>query len=130
MKTLSIVWQRLLVNNTTCPRCADTGDSVLVAVKQLEELLRPLGMAPVLEIRELDEATFQANPAESNRIRIAGKPMEEWLGGSTGSSPCCSVCGDAECRTTEVDGQTFEAIPTELVVRAALIAALVSLAPA
>jgi hypothetical protein len=49
--------------------------------------------------------------------------MEQWLGASVGSSRCCSVCGDAECRTVEVEGMTFEAIPEALVVRAALLAA-------
>lgn len=81
-------------------------------------------MVPELEMRELDETSFQAQPAESNRIWIAGKLMEDWLQGSVGSSPCCSVCGDSECRTISVDGQTYEAIPAELLVQAALIAAL------
>lgn len=83
----------------------------------------------MFETRELDEAALQANPHQSNCIWIAGKPMEEWLHAAVGSSPCCSVCGDAECRTSEVDGQTFEEIPTARIVRAASIAALASFAP-
>lgn len=129
MKPLSIVWQRLLVNDATRPRSSNTGESVRLAVKQLEESLRPLGMTPVFETRELDEAAFQANPNQSNCIWIAGKPMEEWSHAAVGSSLCCSVCGDAECRITEVDGQTFEVIPKARIVRAASIAALASLAP-
>ncbi|MBS0353442.1 MAG: DUF2703 domain-containing protein [Proteobacteria bacterium] len=124
MKALPIVWQRLVTNGATCPRCADTGDALQGAVQALTEALAPLGMFPELELRELGEASFQVEPSASNRIWIAGKPMEDWLQGSVGSSPCCSVCGDAECRTVAVDGQTFEAIPQELLVKAALIAAL------
>lgn len=67
-------------------------------------------------------ATFRANPTESNRIWIAGRPMEEWLHGAVGSSRCCSVCGDSDCRTVEGGGRTFEAIPERLIIRAALIA--------
>lgn len=41
----------------------------------------------------------------------------------TGQSQCCDVCGDEECRTVEIDGETLEAIPAELIVKAGLIAA-------
>jgi hypothetical protein len=93
------------------------------AIAKLQQSLRPLGIEPGLEIRELDEKSFKANPSESNRIWIAGKPMEEWLGASVGSSPCCSVCGTSPCRTVEVAGVTFETIPEELFLKAALVAA-------
>jgi len=81
----------------------------------------PLGIEPVLETREIDEAAFKAKPAESNRIWIAGKPIEEWVNTSVGSSPCCSVCGDSECRTVDVGGATYEVVPEELLVKAGLI---------
>ncbi|MGT2490314.1 DUF2703 domain-containing protein [Cupriavidus basilensis] len=41
-----------------------------------------------------------------------------------GSSPCCSVCGDSECRTVDVGGTSYEVVPEELMVKAGLIAAL------
>ena len=53
--------------------------------------------------------------------------MEDWLRGSVGSSPCCSVCGDADCRTVEISGTTFEAIPEWLIIKAALIAVAATL---
>lgn len=92
------------------------------AFEKLKQSLRPLGIEPTLEIREIDERSFKANPSESNRIWIAGRPMEEWLGASVGSSPCCSVCGALECRTVEVEGTTFETIPEKLFLKAALVA--------
>ncbi|ABX19333.1 MULTISPECIES: DUF2703 domain-containing protein [Burkholderia] len=124
MKALPILWQRLVTSGKTCPRCADTGEEVNRAIRQLREILLPLGIEPVLERREIDEATFKATPAESNRIWIAGKPMEAWLNGTVGSSRCCSVCGDTECRTVEVEGASYEVIPEALLVKAGLIAAL------
>jgi hypothetical protein len=93
------------------------------AIGKLEDVLRPLGIVPRLDFREIDEAAFKAAPSESNRIWIAGKPMEDWLGATVGSSRCCSVCGDSECRTVEVEATTFEAIPETLIIKAALIAA-------
>jgi hypothetical protein len=123
MKSLPIVWQRLVSpEGKTCDRCNATYQEMQRAVGILKEALRPSGIAPSLEIREIDEKSFRANPSESNRIWIAGKPMEEWLGASVGSSRCCSVCGESECRTLEVGASTFEVIPEELFLRAALVA--------
>lgn len=124
MKTLPIIWQRLVSQGGTCPRCAGTGNEVERACQQLRQQLMPMGIEPILETREIDDAAFKANPSESNRIWIAGKPMEEWLNASVGSSRCCSVCGDSECRTVDVEGTTYEVIPEELLVKAGLIAAL------
>jgi anti-sigma factor RsiW len=124
MKPLPIVWQRLVdASGKTCERCDATHQEMQRAVDKLRGALGPLGIEPTLEIREIDERVFKADPSASNRIWIAGRPMEQWLGASVGSSRCCSVCGDAECRTVEVEGMTFEAIPEALVVRAALLAA-------
>jgi Domain of unknown function (DUF2703) len=73
-------------------------------------------------MKQIDERSFEARPSESNRIWIAGRPMEEWLGASVGSSPCCSVCGTSEYRTVKVEGTTFETIPEKLFLKAALLA--------
>jgi hypothetical protein len=120
---LAIVWQRLLTEGTTCPRCGTTQQAVHQAVEALTEALRPLGITPVLEERALDQATFEASPEASNRIWIAGRPLEDWLGATAGASSCCSVCGDNECRTLEVDGSSFEAVPERLIIKAGLAAA-------
>ena len=102
IKTLPIVWQRLVSSEgKTCDRCSATNREMQRAVAKLKEALSPLGIEPTLETREIDEHAFKANPSESNRIWIAGRPMEEWLGGRVGSSRCCSVCGESECRTVE-----------------------------
>jgi Domain of unknown function (DUF2703) len=123
MKSLLIIWQRLVSRGgKTCERCNATYQEMQRAVNNLKQALRPLGIEPTLETREIDEESFKGNPSESNRIWIAGKPMEEWLGARVGSSRCCSVCGESECRTVEVGGTTFEAIPERLFLKAALVA--------
>jgi hypothetical protein len=123
MKSLPIIWQRLVSSDgKTCDRCNATYQEMQRAVSKLKEALRPLGIEPTLEIREIGEKSFKASPSESNRIWIAGRPMEEWLGARVGSSRCCSVCGESECRTVEVGGTTFEAIPEKLFLKAALVA--------
>ncbi|HXF47873.1 MAG TPA: DUF2703 domain-containing protein [Verrucomicrobiae bacterium] len=131
MKKLPIVWQRLVTpDGRTCERCGTTQKEMERAVEKLSLALAPLGIRPVLETRAIDEKTFKANPAESNRIWMGGRPMEEWLEGKAGASPCCSVCGESECRTVEVEETVFEAIPENLILKAGLLAASSLIEPA
>lgn len=131
MPELEIVWQRLVDHaGATCPRCGTTGESVATAGADLERALAPLGISVRVTARELTDAQFRAAPDESNRIWIAGRPLEQWLDAGTGSSPCCDQCGDDPCRTVEIDGTTHEAIPAEVIVRAGLLAAADLLRPA
>jgi hypothetical protein len=123
MRSLPILWKRLVKEGATCPRCGSTHANVVSAVKKLEVALQPLGIEPVLETLAIDETSFQADPSESNRIWIAGKPLEEWLGARVGASQCCTVCGDRSCRTMEIGDSTHETIPEDLIVRAAMMAA-------
>ena len=123
MKTLEIIWQRLVSEGQTCNRCGDTGKAVRNAVKTLTPALLPLGIEPVLHTVEIDESSFKVSPTESNRILVAGKTLENWVGAATGRSRCSSVCGDHECRTVEVDGVAFESVPEWLIVKAGLLAA-------
>lgn len=123
MTQLPIIWQRLVSGGKTCQRCDATYQHLQRAVAKLRDVLKPLNIEPILDVREIDDRSFRNKPAESNRIWIAGKPVEEWLAASVGSSPCCSVCGDTPCRTMEVEGAVFEEIPEAVILRAALLAA-------
>lgn len=123
MKPMQILWKRLVKDGETCIRCGDTGRELEAALAKLAAALQPLGIAPVLETQEIDEAAFKFNPSESNRVWIAGKPVEEWLGADVGMSRCCSVWGDSECRTLQVGGRTYETIPEQQFIKAGLMAA-------
>jgi hypothetical protein len=122
MKQMPILWKRLVKSGETCTRCANTGRELEAAVVKLAVSLRPLEIEPVLETREINEDAFKADPSESNRVWIAGKPIEEWLDADVGVSRCCSVCGESDCRTLEIGGHTYEAIPAEQVIKAGLMA--------
>ena len=123
MRQLPIIWQRLVSAGGTCPRCDATYQHLQSAVVKLREALKPLNVEPTLEVREISESSFRKEPAQSNRIWIADKSIEEWIGAGVGSSKCCSVCGDEPCRTMEVEGAVFEDIPEAVIMKAALIAA-------
>lgn len=123
MKTLPITWKRLVKDGQTGQRCGATQQSVLGAIAKLEAALRPLDIQPTLDTQQMDDASFRADPSESNRLWIAGRPKEEWLGASVGASACCSICDDLPCRTVQIGSDTYEAISEDLIIRAAMIAA-------
>jgi hypothetical protein len=128
--TLTITWERLVEGGETCPRCGATEEELDKAVGQLKAALEPLGIAVVFQKEELTLEAFKAAPTASNRIRLNGRLMEDWLGGESGASACCDVCGDEECRTVVVDGEEHEAVPAALIVRAGLAAASALTEPA
>ena len=124
MQTLVIVWQRLLsLQGQTCDRCAATESALQQAVETLQQVLAPLQMQVEFHRQAMTLAQFNQDPGASNRIWIAEQPLEAWLGASTGTSPCCSVCGDAACRTLECGNQSYDAIPPQLIIKAGLLAA-------
>ena len=124
MKTLVVEWQRLLdEQKQTCPRCGTTEQEVEKAVQQLNHVLSQSGVVVSLTKKGIDPDSFKKDVLQSNKILIAGKLMEEWLGAKTGQSKCCETCGDAECRTVVYADETHEAIPADLIVRAGLVAA-------
>ena len=124
MKTIVIEWQRLLdEQKQTCPRCGSTEEEVEKAVQELNRLLKQSEIVVNLVKKAIDPASFQKDVLQSNKILIAGKTLEEWLGARTGQSKCCETCGDAECRTVEYADETHEAIPADLIVGAGLAAA-------
>lgn len=123
MKVLNIQWQRLVdEKGQTCDRCGNTEEAIDEATSQLRSTLKGLNVDVVLEKTTINPEDFSKSPLQSNRIWIGGKPIEEWLSATTGKSKCCSVCGDSDCRTIIIDGRTYEAIPSELIVKAGLLA--------
>jgi hypothetical protein len=128
MKILKIKWQRLVYGNgETCKRCGATGSEIHNAIKKLKGSLKSLGIKVVLEEKTLDPAACAKDISQSNRIWIAQRPLEEWLGAKAGKSPCSTCCGelreDVECRTVEIGGKIYEAIPAYLILQAGLLAA-------
>lgn len=124
MTVLRVTWQRLVSDGgQTCPRCGATESAVNDAVEELGRALAGVGIEVVLDRHTLSQSAFLEDPLESNRIWIAGVPLEAWLAATVGQSTCCSACGDAGCRTLVVGDSIHEAIACELIVRAGILAA-------
>lgn len=124
MDPLRIRWERLVEQGQTCPRCHSTEEELEQAISTLGQALTPLGIEVILERASLSAEQFAQDPLRSNQIWVNERPLEEWLGGTVGQSPCCDVCGPADCRTVELEDQIYEAIPADLIVKAGLAAAL------
>jgi hypothetical protein len=120
-KLLHITWQRLVDDaSATCPRCSDTGKNLDAAVDKLRPVLERQGIQIVVQKKRILPLAFDKNPLDSNRISIGGKTLETWLHAETGKSKCCDACGDNECRTLLFEGNAYEDLPRELIVRGIL----------
>ncbi len=123
-RELVIRWQRLVDSaGDTCDRCGGTERSIAQARRTLAASLKPLGLHVRVIKTQLSASQFKLDPGESNRIWIGEETLETILGARTSASICSGCCGDSPCRTTVIDGQTYETIPAELIVRAGLRAA-------
>jgi hypothetical protein len=122
-KTLKIKWQRLVYDGKTCPRCGLTEEELNKAVSALRRSLAPLGIEVISEKEELSVSEFEKDPLRSNRIWINDRPLEDYIKGNVGQSPCCDVCGDSECRTLEIKGRVYETVPSEIIIQSGLTAA-------
>jgi hypothetical protein len=120
---LVLRWRRLLdEKGLTCPRCGTTEAELEKAYKVLEDVCRALGLEVELIKEAIKPEDFKKDPLRSNEIWINERPLEEWLGAKTESSLCCDVCGDNECRTVVIGSETYESIPSGLILKAALMA--------
>jgi hypothetical protein len=116
--SLAIVWQRYVGDSGICPGCRATQHELEEAISTIQHVLGPFGIEPQLEVRSMTETQYRATPEQSNRIWIAGKPLEQWLNGTVRYRASRSPC-----RMVEIDGMTFAAIPHRLIVDAAILAA-------
>ncbi|MCS7249619.1 MAG: DUF2703 domain-containing protein [candidate division WOR-3 bacterium] len=121
-KILEIKWQRLVYKGETCSRCEDTERELNKAVSFLTRFFTPIGIEIILKKEEISLSEFEKDPLKSNEILINNIPIENYLSGKIGQSPCCSVCGPSQCRTLEINGKVYETITADIIIKAAFLA--------
>lgn len=117
-QTILIEWRRLLQDGATCARCGDTGALLEALVERLNAECAPRGVT----VRLNTVALARGRIAESNRIRINGRPLEQWQPQIVVGRNDCPSCGELlghpqDCPTIELDGQTHEVPPAWLIRR-------------
>lgn len=116
MKHLEIEWRHLEKDGNTCVRCSDTGATLNEVVESLASECLPCGWEITYRETRLSEEEIR----ESNIILLNGEPIEAVLSGAVASeshcASCCEFTGkDTSCRTVEIGGQSYEAIPASLI---------------
>jgi hypothetical protein len=120
MKTLHIEWKHYEKDGVTCTRCGDTGQTLNQAIQNLRKELASRNIALTFSETILPE---QAIP-ESNSISFNGAALETLIPGAKTSENLCRSCSeltgrDTLCRTVEVGGELYEAVPDTLIRQAA-----------
>ncbi len=121
-KELVIEWKHIGNEiEKTAEEFEETGMTLSAVLAEIRMLLEMEGISV-----RVDETVLPDDaPAGSEALLFNGVPIEELLAGVevTAASCSCASCdscgGDAECRTLCYNGEEYEAIPPELIGRAA-----------
>jgi len=120
MKELNIEWRHYDKDGQTCDRCAATGASVREVVSGLSKELAEKGVSVTFTETLLSEELI----AQSNIFLFNGVPLEAVLDNAAAGENHCASCScltgsETSCRTVEYEGTTYEAIPEDLIRKAA-----------
>jgi len=116
MRTLTIEWRHLDLDDDTCIRCSKTGMVLSKAIAELRQELKPRGVEIVFQETKLPVEDLQ----QSNMILLNGRPLEDVLSDAESDENYCSSCScltgkEAQCRTIRYNHQVYEDIPAELI---------------
>ncbi len=119
--TLTVEWRHIGKNvDTTCIRCGATGRTLTEVVGAI----RPMLSARHIGVQVVETVLPPEQIAESNTILFNGAPIEDLLSeADIKMTPCvscsCMTGTDVECRAIICGDETYEAIPADLIRRAA-----------
>lgn len=119
MNKIHIEWMYYDKEGETCTRCKDTGNNIRAALQTIskDKDLKNLTI-------KYSEAKLQANQMpDSNTVLINGQKIEDVLGAASSenychSCTCLAGTTGSSCRTIVRDGESYEAIPEEMILEA------------
>ncbi len=125
-KELVIEWNHIGQEIEKTPEeFEETGMALSAVLAEIRMLLEMEGVA----VRVVENVLPDDAPAESESLLFNGAPVEELLEGVEVTATSCSCAGcdtcescgeeETECRTLRYNGEEYEAIPPELIGRAA-----------
>jgi hypothetical protein len=128
-RTLTLEWQRMIdEEGNVCCGSPGTEEAVSAARERLAKELEDSGIDVVLVRSEFTPEECMGCPERANRVLVAGRGVDFWLGADMSASPCEGFCKQAlgdegSCQNLVYEGETYEVIPAELIVKAGLTAA-------
>ena len=125
-KELVIEWKHVERDaENAFENCKETGMPLEAVLAEIRMLLEMEGIT----VRVVETVLPDDAPAGSECLLFNGAPIEDLLEGvevpatscSCAGCDTCETCGEeeAECRTLRYNGEAYEAIPPELIGRAA-----------
>jgi len=125
---LTVEWQK--ADSDACLGCKNSGAREQDIKKAFDELSRKLAAKGIrVELVEKKAVVDTSKPEMASGLMWVGnEPVESWLGAST-QSKVCPACPTGPRgyghlhKTLIVDGQVYDPIPVDLMVRAGLSAA-------
>lgn len=118
MKHLEIEWMHYDKEGETCTRCNNTGDNVKAALKSISKDKNFKDTIITYKETKLDADKMP----ESNTVLINGIKLETILNATASENFChscsCLAGAGSNCRTIVRDGQSYEAIPEEMILEA------------
>lgn len=121
-KILNIEWMHVGDNiNSTCERCAATGRTLAEVIDDIRPMLSELG----IKINVKETVLSNERIGESNKILFNGISLEKLISDVRIEMTSCPSCScmtgtETECRAIVCDDMIHEAVPAELIRRAAL----------
>ncbi|HEY3294770.1 MAG TPA: DUF2703 domain-containing protein [bacterium] len=127
--TLVIQWQK--ADTDACLACQNTAVQAKDIQKAFEKLTKELAAKGIrVELVEKKAEVDTANPELANgQIWMGNVPVDGWLNGAATQGKICPACpagprGKGHLhKSLVVDGQVYDPIPVDLMVRAGLAAA-------
>lgn len=118
MRNIKIEWKHYSKEGETCTRCNNTGTNVKSVIKKLSKIK---GFENI-KFNYIETELTAGKMPESNSILINEVLIEEILGLKSSDNYChsctCLEGADTNCKTIESQSQTYEEIPTDLIVMA------------
>ena len=116
---LNIEWKHIGAKGKTCIRCNDTGKTLKQVISGLKKEFSPQG----INVTYTETILPTAKVKQSNMVLFNGIPLEKLIKAKVSKSCCPSCCSftkeETFCRTIKYKGKIYEAIPEEIIQKAA-----------
>jgi len=121
MSTITIEWFFHERNGSTCARCTESLRAIRKALQRVSRVLQDRGIGIDLKEHPLDENMID----RSNSVTINGRDVIELLNERGDIYTFCRSCTDligkpTECRAFIYENKAYESIPEDMLVRAIL----------